>query len=322
MKADDVENERLASLRSGLALLLRDLHAQLADAPDSLCERDRSIAEIDEAFRHWLSVHEILGGPADVDLDPIALQPVVEWAIASCSTRDQRRIDYHCIDPVYVLGDRTRLAIAIATLLQVTLSASPVQSTLAVRLTDSPQRATLTIHVPAGGRRDAVGLYFARKIVAAHQGLIASVELRDAVLWCVELPLHDARTMATSAPLVLLVDDNISQATALTEMLRADGIVTKVATSGPEALVRLANVRPDLLVVDMQLRGMNGADVIMRAREHAPDLPAVIVSGYPVDHPLIARTMTLPACRYLGKPIHVDALVSLARAARRAAYRP
>jgi DNA-binding NarL/FixJ family response regulator len=89
-----------------------------------------------------------------------------------------------------------------------------------------------------------------------------------------------------------------------------------------QALVRHANVRPDLHVVDMQLRGKNGADVIMRAREHSPDLPAVIVSGYPVDHPLIARTMALPACRYLGKPVHVQALVSLARAARRATQRP
>src|SRR5262249_25238093 len=155
-------------------------------------------------------------------------------------------------------------------------ASSPPFSTLIVRLTDSPKRATLTIQVPANGRREPVGLYVVRRIVEAHQGLVAAVELRDAVLWCIELPLQDERALTGYSPLILLVDDNISQATALTEMLRADGIVTKVATSGPEALVRLANVRPDLLVVDMQLRGMTGADVIRRAREHAPDLPAVI----------------------------------------------
>jgi len=305
-----------------LALLLHDLQPHLADAPESLRDRDRSIAFVDDAIGTWLAANGIDGGLLELDADPVPLQPVVEWAIASCSTRDQRRIDYHCVDPVCVVGDRTRLGLAIAFLLDMTLSASSQQGMLAVRLTDSPQRATLTIHVPAGGKPDGIGLYFARKIIEAHRGLVASVELRDAVLWCIELPLRDERAVTSNSPLILLVDDNISQATALTEMLRADGILTKVATSGPEALVRLANVRPDLLVVDMQLRGMNGADVIMRAREHAPGLPAVIVSGYPVDHPLIARTMELPSCRYLGKPIHVEALVSLARAAHRASQRP
>jgi CheY-like chemotaxis protein len=321
MTADD-GNENHAAPRPALAMLLRDLQPQLADAPDSLRERDRTIALVEDTIRHWLTAHEVHGGLGEIDPQPVALQPLVEWAMSSCSPRDQRRLDYHCVDPVSVVGDRTRLGIAIAFVLEMTLSSSPPSSILAVRLTDSPQRATLTIHVPSGDRCDSIALYFARRIIEAHRGLIASVELRDAVLWCIELPLRDERTVTSSSPLVLLVDDNISQATALTEMLRADGIMTKVATSGPEALVRLANVRPDLLVVDMQLRGMNGADVIMRAREHSPDLPAVIVSGYPVDHPLIARTMALPACRYLGKPVHVQALVSLARAARRTTQRP
>lgn len=321
MTVDD-GNENHAAPGPALAMLLRDLHPHLADAPNSLLERDRTLALVDDAIRRWLTANGIDGGMLEIDPRPVALQPLVEWAMASCSTRDQRRLDYHCVDPVSVIGDRTRLGLAIAFIVEMTLASSPPPSVLAIRLTDSPQRATLTIHVPSGDRRDSIGLHFARRIIEAHRGLVASVELRDAVLWCIELPLRDERTVTSNSPLVLLVDDNISQATALTEMLRADGILTKVATSGPEALVRLANVRPDLLVVDMQLRGMNGADVIMRAREHSPDLPAVIVSGYPVDHPLIARTMALPACRYLGKPVHVQALVSLARAARRAAQRP
>ncbi len=305
-----------------LAMLLRDLQPQLVDAPSSLLDRDRTIALVDDVIRRWLTANGVDGGVLEVDPKPVALQPLVEWVISSCSTRDQRRLDYYCVDPVSVIGDRTRLGLAMSFVTEMALASSPVESVLAVRLTDSTQRATLTIHVPSGDRRDSIALHFARRIIEAHRGLIASVELRDAVLWCIELPLRDERTVTSSSPLVLLVDDNISQATALTEMLRADGILTKVATSGPEALVRLANVRPDLLVVDMQLRGMNGADVIMRAREHAPDLPAVIVSGYPVDHTLIARTIALPACRYLGKPVHVQALVSLARAARRATQRP
>ncbi len=79
--------------------------------------------------------------------------------------------------------------------------------------------------------------------------------------------------------------------------------------------MRVASSRPDLLVVDLQLRGMHGAELIRRAREHVSDVPAVVISGYPEDHPLTADAISATGCAYLPKPVAIDALVALAWAA-------
>ena len=108
---------------------------------------------------------------------------------------------------------------------------------------------------------------------------------------------------AHSGVAVLLVDDNVDQLTAFAKLLRAAGFHPKVASSGTAALAQLVQHAFDVLVVDGQLPDMTGADVIRRARQLTPDLPAMVVTGYPPHHPAVASAIEATQGAYIAKPV-------------------
>jgi CheY-like chemotaxis protein len=102
---------------------------------------------------------------------------------------------------------------------------------------------------------------------------------------------------------VLLVDDNQDQLAAMAKLLQAAGIHSHVASSGRDALALILQHPPDVLVVDGQLADMTAADVIARARQLAPHLPAMVVTGYPPDHPTVAPALAASKGAYVAKPV-------------------
>lgn len=70
-------------------------------------------------------------------------------------------------------------------------------------------------------------------------------------------------------PLILLVEDSPTFAAELRDALEAAGYDATVATSGEEGLQLAANLRPDALLVDQMLPGLDGLDVIRRLRVDA-----------------------------------------------------
>jgi signal transduction histidine kinase/CheY-like chemotaxis protein len=80
---------------------------------------------------------------------------------------------------------------------------------------------------------------------------------------------------------ILLVDDEDVVRLATADMLEDVGYSVLQADSGPAALAMLRNGRSiDLLITDYLMPGMNGVELIRHARNAAPDLPALIISGY------------------------------------------
>lgn len=81
---------------------------------------------------------------------------------------------------------------------------------------------------------------------------------------------------------VLLIDDEPVVLRSLEAFLRREGHVVATATTGETALARLeAGEAFDVLVVDKNLPGMNGLELIRRAREMRPELGAIVITGYP-----------------------------------------
>jgi signal transduction histidine kinase/CheY-like chemotaxis protein len=79
---------------------------------------------------------------------------------------------------------------------------------------------------------------------------------------------------------ILVLDDDDTVRHVLVESLRAHGCVVFQASSGEDALGALADIRPDLFMLDFVMPGMNGAEVARRARKLRPDQRLLIVSGY------------------------------------------
>lgn len=103
---------------------------------------------------------------------------------------------------------------------------------------------------------------------------------------------------------ILVVEDDRAAATALQELLKDLGFTSPaVASSGEEALERLGEDRPDLVLMDVRLSGqMDGVETAERLRlQH--DIPVVFLSAYSDDETIQRAKLTEPF-GYLVKPIH------------------
>lgn len=81
---------------------------------------------------------------------------------------------------------------------------------------------------------------------------------------------------------VLIVDDQATfRSTARTVVLLADGFtVTAEAESGEEAVEAAQEVRPDLVLMDINLPGINGIEATRQIVERAPETVVVLMSTY------------------------------------------
>ena len=115
-----------------------------------------------------------------------------------------------------------------------------------------------------------------------------------------------------SQPRVLLVDDEISGAQVLGMILAEQGYLVTVVGDGRQALARLEEAAPDVLVTDFMMPFMNGADLV-RAVLEKPDyasLPVLVISGAP-EAALRAYKHGYQA--FLRKPFGFDAFVEAVR---------
>ena len=97
---------------------------------------------------------------------------------------------------------------------------------------------------------------------------------------------------------VLVVDDEESIVHMIKQVLLREGYSVQVATSLADAQT-LFDLEPvDLLVVDKNLQGATGFDVILTLRERYPDLPAILITAYP--EPVLSRSVKIQG--YLAKP--------------------
>lgn len=80
---------------------------------------------------------------------------------------------------------------------------------------------------------------------------------------------------------ILLVDDEDSIHLIYSEELEEEGYEVHSALSGEEALEKLKIIAPDLVILDINMPGMNGIDVLRQMKENNPDLPVILCSAYP-----------------------------------------
>jgi DNA-binding response OmpR family regulator len=95
-------------------------------------------------------------------------------------------------------------------------------------------------------------------------------------------PYADAADQ-TSPPRLLLCDDSPIERLALAHYLRSQGYAVDEAGDGKAALYFLKNRPVDLLLLDLQMPGVDGFDVLNYVSEHRRALPVILLSGMPPD---------------------------------------
>ncbi len=114
------------------------------------------------------------------------------------------------------------------------------------------------------------------------------------------------RTTSRERP-VLVVDDEPSMRLALTESLQRIGYDVTEAADGREALVRLDQCKPWLVLTDMKMPRMSGLDVVKEIKKRAPGTLVVIMTAYGTIETAI-EAMKNGASDYLLKPFATEQL--------------
>ncbi len=106
---------------------------------------------------------------------------------------------------------------------------------------------------------------------------------------------------------VLVVDDDPNTVGLLQEFLRAKGYEVLTAGDGVEALRKVKEERPHVILLDVKMPEMDGLEVLRRLREIDREVGVIMITA--VDEQEIAReAMALGAFDYIVKPLDLDYL--------------
>ncbi len=128
--------------------------------------------------------------------------------------------------------------------------------------------------------------------------------------------MPDAAAAPGSAqPTILVVEDEVPLLTLLRYNLEKQGFRVDEAADGEEALLRVAESRPDLVLLDWMLPALSGIEVCRRLRRRPAtrDLPIIMVTARTEDQDAV-RALDTGADDYISKPFAMDGLMARIRA--------
>ncbi len=118
----------------------------------------------------------------------------------------------------------------------------------------------------------------------------------------------------TLMPKVLIIDDERSIVETLRILLRGEGFDVSVSDSGRDALTRLPEIEPDVILTDIRMPGVTGIDVLSAVRERDPDLPVILMTAQASLQSAV-QAVNQGAFYYVQKPFHNDEMAALCRRA-------
>ena len=192
------------------------------------------------------------------------------------------------------------------------------------RIFDPFTQANRSLDRSQGGL--GIGLTLVRRLVEMHDG---SVEAHSEGPGCgsefvlrlpaIPEPLPAHRTQSSERKLgkiadslrVVVVDDNLDGAESLAELLSVVGHQVQVAHDGPTGIATITAYRPDVVLLDIGLPGMDGFEVARQLRRN-PDLRTVLIaiSGYGRDEDFV-RSREAGFDHHFVKPVEFKALLIL-----------
>lgn len=124
----------------------------------------------------------------------------------------------------------------------------------------------------------------------------------------------------SDSPLVLIADDEMQTVVMLTRILEREGYRVCSASDGRSALEAAQHLRPDLILLDFQMPGMNGFEVLQRLRESpsTASIPTIIVTAKARQPSDVAKGLNLGADDFVQKPFDPGELMARARTKIRA----
>jgi len=115
-------------------------------------------------------------------------------------------------------------------------------------------------------------------------------------------PVAETSVAGDPMPVILLVDDEASILSSLKRLFRPHGYKILTAESGAQGLELMATETVDLVISDMRMPGMTGAQFLALAKERFPDTVRILLTGYSEISATIAAINDGGIYHYLPKP--------------------
>jgi DNA-binding NtrC family response regulator len=110
------------------------------------------------------------------------------------------------------------------------------------------------------------------------------------------------------APAILIVDDEQEMCSSLEEIIRDEGFLSR-STTDPASVLELLSQEPfDLMLLDIRMPGIGGIDLLGRVKDLYPELPVIMITGYPTVETAVTA-MRYGAVNYYTKPLNLGNLL-------------
>ncbi len=117
-----------------------------------------------------------------------------------------------------------------------------------------------------------------------------------------------------SGPTVLVIDDEPGILESLRILLKNEGFNPVLATGGQDAIDRLAQLRPDIVLTDVRMPAVGGVQVLSAAHAHDPDTPVILMTAQATLQSAM-QAVNEGAYYYIQKPFRNDELLAILRRA-------
>lgn len=271
----------------------------------AICQRnaDRLLRLINDL----LLTARLEAGQMALDPRPLGLRSVMNEAFSLLGDElEEARVKPALSAPLgeaFIRGNRDRLVEAMMHLVERGLEGRREGTRILVDVVPEDRRGVLRLlheglYLPpeevehlfsafrADGGRSNLGLAIARRIVSLHGGTVQARATADGLWLKVSFPLY-AGAVATGARApsprpgeILVVEDDDDCRNGIVEALTAERFRVRAFSDGREALERIRQSPPALLLLDLRIPGVDGARLIREVREGAgPTTPIYVISG-------------------------------------------
>jgi len=106
---------------------------------------------------------------------------------------------------------------------------------------------------------------------------------------------------------ILVVDDEKDICGTLRDIFIGEGYEVDIANSGKEAIKKVKTRKPDLILLDVRMPGMNGVETLKAIRKIDKEVPVAMITAYE-DVDLAQEALRLGAYDYIKKPFGIEYL--------------
>lgn len=156
-----------------------------------------------------------------------------------------------------------------------------------------------------------LGLYLSRGVLDSHGGALSVTSTEgEGATFTLELPAEADKSSKGQGKVVLVVDDDDGFQETLQALLEMEGYDVVVARDGQEALAKLEEITPAVILLDLMMPRMNGFDFAqeLTRRGLRPAIPIVVLTA---DGRAGQKVEQIGAEGHLGKPFDVNALLQV-----------